>query len=183
MIEFRKEIKTYNNLTFARDSIWLTQIEKRENKTHSSVKISLRLKTNVDKAIKQDLIMNEKVLQVTEFLNNRINQCHKRQEFEHLINTCKETVAKCRLCAKSPDTKMHMCLICKLTESCFHISSKCANYNEAHAANDSNCEYFEAIEIKSRKNHSLVLWAIQLLRKYDFCNTIVQNLQTQCYRV
>jgi hypothetical protein len=176
MIKFRKEIETYNNLTLSHNSIWLTQIEKRENKTHSSVKISLRLKTNVNKTIKQDLIMNEKALQVTEFLNNRINQCHKYQEFEHLINTCKETIAKCRLCAKSHDTRMHMWLICKSTESCSHISSKCANYSEAHAANNSNCEHFIAIEIKFRKNNSLILWAIQLFRKYDFWNIIMQDL-------
>ncbi len=166
MSELQKQIETYNDLTLARESIWLTRLKKRENKTHSSVKISLKLKNDAEKAIKKDLIVKEKVLQITKFLNNRINQCHKCQIFEHLINTCKETNAKCRLCAKNHDTQMHMCLICKSTKSCSHISSKCANCDEAHAANSSNCEHVRAIEIKSRKNnHFVTLWVIQSLRK------------------
>jgi hypothetical protein len=152
--EFQKEIETYNDLTFARELIWLTRAEKRENKTHSSVNISLKFKNDADKAIKKDLIVNEKFLQVTKFLNNRINQCHKCQEFEHLINICKEINAKCRLCAKNHDIRMHMCLICKSTKSCFHISSKRANCSETHAANDVN---FKVIEIKSRKDNQFTI--------------------------
>jgi hypothetical protein len=158
MSRFQKEIETYNDLTLARESIWLTREKKRENKTHSSVKISLKLKNDAKKVLKRNLIVNEKTLQVTDFLNNRINQCHKCQKFEHFINACKKTNAKCRYCAKSHDTRMHMCLICKSIESCSHISSKCANCDEAHASNSSNCEHFKAIEIKSRKNdHSVVV--------------------------
>jgi hypothetical protein len=184
MNKFQEKIEAYNDITLARESIWLTRAKKRENKTHSSVKISLRLKNKADKTIKTDLIVHEKVLQVTEFLNNRINQCHKCQKFEHLINTCKEAVAKCRHCAKDHDIRMHICLICKSTESCFHISSKCANCEEAHTANDTKCEHFRAIEIKSRKNDRLaILWVLQTLRKSDFCNTTVQNRQTRWYRV
>ncbi len=183
MKKFQKEIETYNDLTLARESIWLTRAKKRKNKTHSSVKISLKFKNDADKAIKKGLIMNEKALQVTKFLNNRINQCHKCQEFEHLINTCKETSAKCRLCAKNHDIRMHICLICKATKSCSHISSKCTNCNEAHAANDVNCERFKVIEIKSRKNNQLmILWVIHL-KKLDSCNIIVQDRQTRWYRV
>jgi hypothetical protein len=151
MNDFQKEIETYNDITFTRESIWLTRAEKRKNKTHTSVKISLKFKNDADKTIKKELIVNGKALQITEFLNNRINQCHKCQGFEYLINTYKETNAKCRLCAKNHDIKMHICLICKSTESCSHISSKCANCNKAHAANNSNDEHFKAIEIKSRK--------------------------------
>jgi hypothetical protein len=163
MNEFQKEIETYNDVTLARKSIWLTRVEKRENKTHFSIKISFRSKDDADKTIKKELIVKDKVLQVTKFLNNRINQCHKCQKFEHLINTCRETHAKCRFCAQNHDTKMHICVICKSTESCLHISSKCANCDEAHTANDTNCEYFRAIEIKSRKDKTLtILWMIQL---------------------
>jgi hypothetical protein len=183
MNRFQKEIETYNEITFARESIWLIREKKRENKTHSSVKISLKFKNDVEKALKKELIIDEKTLQVSNFLNNRINQCHKCQKFEHLINTCKET-AKCRHCAQSHDTRMHLCSICKSSESCSHISSKCANCDEAHASNNSNCEHFRAIEIKSRKNdHTIISWVIQLLKKLDFCNIIVQNLQTRWYRV
>ncbi len=179
MNKFQKEIETYNELTFARESIWLTRVEKRENKTHISVKISLKFKNDADKAIKKELIVNEKTLQVTKFLNNRIKQCHKCQEFEHLINTYRETNAKCRLCAKNHDIRMHICLICKSTKLCSHISSKCANCDESHAANDSNCEHFRAIEIKSRKNNQFAtLWVTQLFKKLKSCNIIVQNLQT-----
>ncbi len=110
MNEFQKEIETYNELTFVRESIWLTRVEKRENKTHTFVKINLKFKNDVDKAIKKELIVNEKALQVTEFLNNRINQCHNCQKFEHLINTCREINAKCRLCAKNHDIRMHICV-------------------------------------------------------------------------
>ncbi len=152
MNDFQKEIETYNDLTFARESIWLIRTEKRENKTHSSVKISLKFKNDIDKTIKKRIFVNEKTLQVTEILHNRVNQCHKCQKFEHLIKAWKEAVAKCRLCAKSHDINMHMCLICKSTNSCRHISSKCAKYNEAHAANNQNCEYDKAIEFKSRKD-------------------------------
>jgi mRNA-degrading endonuclease YafQ of YafQ-DinJ toxin-antitoxin module len=184
MSEFQKEIETYNELKFARESIWLTRVEKRENKTHTSVKISLKFKNDVDKTIKNELIVNEKALQVTEFLNNRINQCHKCQEFKHLINTCRETNAKCRLCAKNHDIRMHMCLICKSTKSCSHIFSKCANCDKAHVANDSNCEHFRVIEIKSKKSNQLaILWMTQLFKKLNFYNIIVQDLQTQWSRV
>ncbi len=173
MHEFQKEIETYNDLTLARQSIWWTRTEKRENKTHSSVKISLKFKNDADKTIKKDLFVNEKFLQVTKFLNNRINQCHKCPEFEHLISTCKKTIAKCRLCAKNHDIKMHMCLINKSTESCFHISTKCANCSESHATNDVKCEHFKAIEIKSRKNNQFTILWITHLKKSNFCNIIV----------
>ncbi len=135
----------------ARELIWLTQTKKRENKTHSSRKISLKFKNNVDKTIKKELIVNEKTLQVTEFLNNRVNQCHKCQKFEHLINTCKEAVATCKLCTKNHDRRMHMSLICKSTSSCSHISPTYANCNEVYAASDLNCEHYKVIEINSRK--------------------------------
>jgi hypothetical protein len=161
MIDLQKEIETYNDITLARESIWLTRAERQENKTHTFVKISLKFKNDADKAIKKKLIVNEKALQVTEFLNNEIIQCHKCQDFEHLINTCKETNAKCKLCAKYHDIKMHMCLICKSTKSYSHISLKCANCDKAHAANNSNCEQFKVIEIKSRKNNQfIILWVI-----------------------
>ncbi len=126
-------------------------IDKREKtkKQNTFVKINLKFKNDVEKTLKKELIINEKTLQVSNFLNNRINQCHKCQKFEHLINTCKET-AKCRHCAQSHDTRMHLCSICKSIESCSHISSKCANCDEAHASNNSNCEHFRAIEIKER---------------------------------
>ncbi len=180
MNEFHKEMKMYNELTFARESIWLIRVEKRKNKTHTFVKINLKFKNDVDKAIKKKLIVNEKALQITEFLNNRINQCHKCQRFEHLINTCRETNAKCRLCAKNHDIKMHMCLICKSTKSCSHISSKCVNCDKAHAANNSNCEHFRIIEIKSKKNNQFaILWMTQLFKKLNSCNIIMQNLQTR----
>jgi hypothetical protein len=77
MSRFSKEIELYNNVTFVRESIWLTRIEKRENKTHSSMKISFKCKNDVEKTMKKELTVDEKTLQVTEFLNNRINQCHK----------------------------------------------------------------------------------------------------------
>ncbi len=101
--------------------------------------------------IKKGLILKGKTLQVTEFLNNRINQCHKCQKFGHLINTCNSTSWKCKWCAKDHDTRMHICSICNSKESCPHQPSKCANCDEAHAANDSKCEHFRAIEIKSKK--------------------------------
>jgi hypothetical protein len=139
MNKFQEKIEAYNDITFARESIWLTRVEKRENKTHLFVKISLGLKNQVNKTIKIDLIVHEKVLQITKFLNNRINQCHKCQKFEYLINTCREINAKCKHWAKNHDIKMHMCLICKLKKSCFHISSKYANYDEVHIANNTKC--------------------------------------------
>jgi hypothetical protein len=73
MSELQKEIETYNDLTFARESIWLTRLKKWKNKTNSSMKINLKFKNDAEKAIKKDLIVKEKILQVTEFLNNRIN--------------------------------------------------------------------------------------------------------------
>jgi hypothetical protein len=155
MNRFRKEIETYNDLSLARESIWLTREKKRENKTHSFVKISLKFKNDAEKALKKELIVNEKTLQISDFLNNRINQCHKCQKFEHLINTCKETT-RCRYCAKNHDTKTHICSVYKLIESCFHISSKCANCNETHTSNNSNCEHSRAFEIKSRKNEKMI---------------------------
>jgi hypothetical protein len=62
MNEFQREIEAYNNLTLARKSIWLTWVEKREKKTHSSVKISLKFKNDADKMIKKDLIVKEKIV-------------------------------------------------------------------------------------------------------------------------
>jgi hypothetical protein len=62
MNDFQKEIETYNDLTLAREFIWLTRTEKRKNKTHSSMKINLKLKIDVDKSIKKELTINEKAL-------------------------------------------------------------------------------------------------------------------------
>jgi hypothetical protein len=62
MSRFQKEIETYNDLTLARESIWLTREEKRENKTNSFVKISLKFKNNAKKTLKKSLIVNEKTL-------------------------------------------------------------------------------------------------------------------------
>jgi hypothetical protein len=53
MSDFQKEIEIYNDLTLARESIWLTQMTKRENKTHLSVKINLKFKNDAEKAIKK----------------------------------------------------------------------------------------------------------------------------------
>jgi sulfatase maturation enzyme AslB (radical SAM superfamily) len=77
MNRFQKEIETYNDLSLARKSIWLTKKEKLENKTHSSVKINLKFKNDAEKVLKKKLTVDEKTLQVSDFLNNRINQCHK----------------------------------------------------------------------------------------------------------
>ncbi len=60
MNRLQKEIETYNDLTLARESIWLTKKEKRKNKTHSSVKINLKFKNNAEKTLKKELIINEK---------------------------------------------------------------------------------------------------------------------------
>jgi hypothetical protein len=151
MTSLRKEIEKYNDFSLTRDSSWLTSIEKRENKTHSSVKISLKNKIDLNKAIKKGTIVNGKSLQTIEFLNTRVNQCHKCQKFEHLINSCKQTTSICRFCAQNHDTRMHICSICNSKEPCPHIPPKCINCDEAHTANDSKCEHFRAIEIKSRK--------------------------------
>jgi hypothetical protein len=94
--------------------------------------------------------------QVTEFLNNRINQCHKCQKFEHLISTCKSTHPTCKWCAEKHDSRMHTCIICNAKESCSHISSKCANCEESHTSIDSKSEHFRAIQIRARKSTNIL---------------------------
>jgi hypothetical protein len=67
MHEFQKEIETYNDLTLARESIWLTRTEKRENKTHSSVKIDLKFKNDANKTIKKDLFLTKNLYKSRNF--------------------------------------------------------------------------------------------------------------------
>ncbi len=172
---FSKEFVNKINLSDSRDRMRWIRVEKRENKTHSFGKIGLKLKNDAEKVLKKNLMINEKTLQVEDFSNNQINQCQKCQKFEHLINICKETNAKCKYCAKNHDTRMYMYLIYKSKKSFSHISSKHANCNEAHVSNSSNCEHFCAIKIKSRKNKLVVLWVIKLLKKLDFVEFLLTD--------
>jgi hypothetical protein len=64
---FKKDIETYNDITFARKSIWLTRAKKRKNKTHTSVKINLKSKTMLIKQSKKNWLWTKKLCRSRNF--------------------------------------------------------------------------------------------------------------------
>lgn len=112
-------------------------------------------------ALKELNIAGNRCMTVKFDATKSITQCQNCQKFDHMHNTCKESVV-CAICSKNHETRSHKCHVCKKTDMCIHTIVKCVNCDQNYQANDQYCEVRLAIQAKSTKNTESDELAMQL---------------------
>jgi hypothetical protein len=120
---------------------WLTLTDRREQKAHSTIVMTLT--GNVKKANigRQKLIVCNRECQLDDYIPyGRSTQCRNCQAYGHPAALCRNN-PRCAVCADPHETKEHPCTlpICKKGPSCTHPPIRCANCNAPHKASDPNC--------------------------------------------
>ena len=131
------------------------------------------------KVMQKEIIIASKQLKTSKFLSIKsTDQCNKCQKFNHFSITCKQNFWTCNWCFENHEIRLHVCATRRSKETCSHISLKCSNCSQSHAANDRNCENFRALIVKHRSNQKDELWETKIIKRiFEFCNIIVQNRQ------
>ena len=181
----RNEIELFNRTKLIRNLMWLCRLETLIDKLYSSIKISFRSKIEWEKAMQKEIIIASKQLKTSKFFSIKsTDQCNKCQKFDHFSITCKQNFWTCSWCFENHETRLHACATCKSKETCSHISPKCSNCSQSHAANDRNCEHFRVLIIRHRSNQEDELWETKTIKRiFEFCSIIVQNRQISWPRV
>jgi len=138
----------YPQLVQGQTPRWLTPASRRENKTNSTIVMTLT--GNVKKASigRQNLIVCNRQCQLEDHIAyGRSTQCHNCQAYGHPAALCRNTPC-CAVCANPHETKEHPCTLptCKKGPACTHPPIRCANCNSPHKASDPNCP--ERIKIR-----------------------------------
>jgi hypothetical protein len=120
---------------------WLTTAERREQKTNSTIVMTLT--GNVKKASigRQNLIVCNRECQLDDYIPyGRSTQCHNCQNYGHPAALCRND-SRCAVCANPHNTREHPCTLptCKKGPACTHPPIHCVNCNAPHKANDPNC--------------------------------------------
>jgi len=138
----------YPQLVQGQTPRWLTPANRRENKSNSTIVMTLT--GNVKKASigRQNLIVCNRQCQLEDYISfGRSTQCHNCQAYGHPAALCRNNSC-CAVCAGPHETKEHPCTLptCKKGPTCTHPPICCANCNSAHKASDPNCP--ERIKIR-----------------------------------
>jgi hypothetical protein len=154
MEELRSEIELFNShVKLATAPHWLTKVETRAGKSHSSVLLAFETEAEARLATQHRLIVAATSVRTTRFIGVRPDmQCQQCQGLGHGTATCRRQ-PKCQLCADSHETRNHGCATCRTPikgNACAHTIYKCANCGGPHRANDAGCETIQAV--KSKKN-------------------------------
>jgi len=120
---------------------WLTPPDRRENKTNSTIVMTLT--GNVKKASigRQNLVVCNRECQLDDYISyGRSTQCRNCQAYGHPAALCRNNSC-CAVCAGPHETKEHPCTIpiCKKGPACTHPPILCVNCNAPHKASDPNC--------------------------------------------
>jgi hypothetical protein len=131
----------YHQLIQVQTPRWLTPADRRENKTHSTIVMTLA--GNIKKADigRQHLIICNRECQLEEYIAyGRSTQCRNCQRYGHPAALCHES-PRCAVCASPHETKDHPCNLpaCKKGPTCTHPPIHCANCDTPHKASDPNC--------------------------------------------
>jgi len=136
---------------------WLTPADRQEQKTHSTVVMTLT--GNIKKANigRQHLIVGNHQCKLDDYIAyGRSTQCRKCQGYGHPATLCRND-SRCAVCAEPHDTKEHPCTlpICKKGPTCTHPPIRCANCDAPHKASDPNCpERIKLRDINKTNTHT-----------------------------
>jgi hypothetical protein len=149
----------YHQLVQVQTPRWLTPAERRQNKTHSTIVMTLA--GNIKKADVglHNLIICNRECQLEEYIAyGRSTQCRNCQRYGHPAALCREP-PRCAVCAGPHETKDHPCSLpaCRKGPTCTHPPICCANCNTPHKATDPNCPE----RIKARTFNLVAAAAIQ----------------------
>jgi hypothetical protein len=131
----------YPQLVQGQTPRWLTTAERREQKTNSTIVMTLT--GNVKKASigRQNLIVCNRECQLDDYIPyGRSTQCHNCQNYGHPVALCRNDSC-CAVCANPHNTREHPCTLptCRKGPTCTHPPIRCVNCNAPHKANDPNC--------------------------------------------
>jgi len=128
----------YHQLVQVETPRWLTQADRCENKTHSTIVITLA--GNIKKADigSQYLVICNRECQVEDYIAyGQSTQCRNCQRYGHPAALCRES-SRSAFCASPHETKEHPCNLtaCKKGPAYTHPPIRCANCNTPHKATD-----------------------------------------------
>jgi len=131
----------YHQLVQVQTPRWLTPADRRQNKTHSTIVMTLA--GNIKKANVglHHLIICNRECQLEEYIAyGRSTQCRNCQRYGYPAALCRES-PRCAVCAGPHETKDHPCNLpaCRKGPTCTHPPICCANCNTPHKATDPNC--------------------------------------------
>ena len=125
---------------------WLTSSKRREGKSRSSIVITISNHELAKKIINRGLWIDGRRTKTERFTEVKpTDQCSKCYSFGHYAVRCTEQV-RCRICAASHETRLHVCTTCKTTaKECLHIKTVCVNCKQNHQANDLRYEMIQTL--------------------------------------
>ena len=144
----KNDIETCNPIKLKMTPKWLTKQTMSDDKTHTSIVITLNT------AMKAQLCKNGLFIEGIKVKTNMFkfikssHQCEKYMKFEHAKTDCKNVIT-CNFYSLTHDTNNHKCnkynVIRKI---CIYINFKCVNCNENHCANNKNCKIVIFMQFK-----------------------------------
>ena len=131
----------YPQLVQGQTPRWLTSAERREQKTNSTIVMTLTGNIKKSEIGRQYIIVCNRECQLEDYIAyGRSTQCRNCQGYGHPAALCRNA-SRCAVCAEPHETKDHPCNlpICKKGPACTHPPIRCANCNTSHKATDPNC--------------------------------------------
>ena len=131
----------YPQLVQGQTPRWLTPADRREQKTNSTIVMTLTGNVKKNTIGRQNLIVCNRECQLDDYIPyGRTTQCRKCQAYGHPADLCRNDSC-CAVCAGSHETRDHPCTLptCKKGPTCTHPPIRCANCNSPHKASDLNC--------------------------------------------
>jgi len=131
----------YPQLVQRQTPCWLTTAERCENKTNSTIVMTLTDKVKKASIGHQNLIVCNRECQLDDYITYGWNtQCHNCQTCGHPTGLCRNNSCSA-VCAGPHHTRERPCTlpICKKDPTCTHPPICCMNCNAPHKANDPNC--------------------------------------------
>jgi len=133
---------------------WLTPADRREQKSTSSIVMTLTGSVKMADIGRHYLTICNRECQLNDYISyGRSTQCRNCQGYGHPAALCRNP-SRCAVCAEAHETKDHPCTIpaCKKGPACTHPPICCANCGTPHKASDPNCP--ERIKIRSLNNNT-----------------------------
>ncbi|MDX6284375.1 MAG: hypothetical protein QOH03_5446 [Kribbellaceae bacterium] len=131
----------YPQLVQGQTPRWLTPADRREQKTNSTIVMTLTGNIRKSEIGRQYIIVCNRECQLEDYISyGRSTQCRNCQRYGHPAALCRNA-SRCAVCAEPHETKDHPCNlpICKKGPACTHPPIRCANCNTSHKASDPNC--------------------------------------------
>jgi len=144
----------YPQLTQGQTPRWLTPADRREQKSTSTIVMTLTGSVKMADIGQHYLTICNRECQLNDYISyRRSTQCHNCQGYGHRTALCRNP-SHCAICAEAHETKDHPCTIptCKKGPACTHPPIYCTNCQTTHKASDPNCP--ERIKIRSFNNNA-----------------------------